>query len=522
MAVPTIISRIPRPRASAVCGIALVGGLVLVLAGLAVYWRGWAAHAPIGYGADLPALLSTELFAASATVVGCIVARRRPRSVVAWLLVLLGLAAAAVTLGLYAGAVRAGSSGHPDLDLGGWLAGGAMQPAMGSLTGLLMFLFPDGRLPSRRWRPAVAILVGGAALRFAELALTGDPVPYLPTLENPHHLGGPLDAMIAASRETNLGLFLMLGGMVLGALSLVARHRGAGADVRRQVRWFVFAGTLVAATLAPLAHLFVFVEPAAGRGEDLWVLFFASASLFPAAVAIGVTRYRLYEIDRLLSRTFVYGTLTAILAGLFTASVGLSQRLFVAFTGETSDLAIVLTTLVAASAYTPVRRRLEGVAERLFRYEEPRFGAYRASLHEMLTLLDPEEAARRLATEAARELGSGGVRVELDGAAGDASATAWPTGAAAADATSNAASSAAAGPVIPIVGRHGPLGRLVLGPRPDGAPYRAEEIHALEDVAALLGRCLDLRGPTRAGRPRRGRLVQAPAVSAPQAATTMP
>lgn len=513
MAVPTIISRIPRPRASAICGLALVGGLVLVVAGLAVYWRGWVAHAPIGYGADLPALLSTELFAASATVVGCIVARRRPRSVVAWLLVLLGLAAAAVTLGLYAGAVRAGTSEHPGLDLGGWLAGGSMQPAMGSLTGLLMLLFPDGRLPSRRWRPAVAVLMGGAALRFAELALTGDPVPYLPTLENPHHLGEPLDGLLATAREANLGLFLMLGGMVLGALSLVARYRGAGAEVRRQVRWFVFAGTLVAATLAPLARLFVFVDPAAGRGQDLWVLFFASASLFPAAVAIGVTRYRLYEIDRILSRTFVYGTLTAILAGLFTASVGLSQRLFVALTGETSDLAIVLTTLVAASAYTPVRRRLEGVAERLFRYEEPRFGAYRASLHEMLTLLDPEEAARRLAAEAASELG-GSVRVELAGIAGTEPAVPAPAYA--------AASSADRAAVVPIVGRRGPLGRLVLGPRPDGAPYRQDEIHALEDVAALLGRCLDLRGPARGGRSRRTRAGQAPVASAPQAATTTP
>jgi hypothetical protein len=311
----------------------------------------------------------------------------------------------------------------------------------------------------------------------------------------------------------------MLGGMVLGALSLVARHRAAGPEVRRQVRWFVFAGALVAATLAPLAHLFVFVDPAAGRGEDLWVLFFTSASLFPAAVAIGVTRYRLYEIDRILSRTFVYGMLTAILAGLFTASVGLSQRLFVAVTGETSDLAIVLTTLVAASAYTPVRRRLEGVAERLFRYEEPRFGAYRASLHEMLTLLDPEEAARRLAAEAMRELGAGDVRVELDGPAGGSPATAEP-----AHPTSP---SAGGGAVIPIAGRDGPLGRLILAPRPDGASYRPDEIRALEDVAALLGRCLDLRGTARGGGPRRGRpgrarTDQAATVSAPQAATTMP
>lgn len=523
---------LPRSRAAILPIGALVGGVALVLAGLAVYWRGWSAHVPIGYGAELPALLSTELFALSATVVGCAVARRRPRSVVAWLMVLVGLGAAAIALGLYAGAVAAGSAPDPRLDPGGWLAGGAMQPLMGGLTGLLMFVFPDGRLPSRAWRTAVLILVAGAAVRFGELALIGEPVPYLPTLDNPHRLPSPFDAALAVSKDLNVGLVLLLGGMVLGAISLFARYRRADADVRRQIRWFVFAGTIVAATLAPLAHLFVFVDPAAGRGQDLWVLFFASASLFPAAVGIGITRYRLFEIDRILSRTFVYGSLTAILAGLFTASVGLSQRLFVALTGETSDLAIVLTTLVAASAYTPVRRRLEGFAERLFRYEEPRFGAYRASLREVLTLLDPEEAARRLVAEATRELGALGGWVELDGETGDATATSTAHGAPVPDLRPAV--------VVPIIGHDGSRGRLVLGPRPGGAPYRPDDIRALEEVAALLGRCLDLRVPrvpTRRGRgarstahpgttssasPRRGHHAQAAAVSAPHAAMMTP
>jgi hypothetical protein len=416
-----------------------------------------------------------------------------------------------------------------------------MQPLMGSLTGLLMFVFPDGRLPSRAWRAAVLILVAGAAVRFGELALVGEPVPYLPTLDNPHRLPSPFDAALAVSKELNVGLVLLLGGMVLGAISLVARYRRAGAEVRRQIRWFVLAGAIVAATLAPLAHLFVFVDPAAGRGQDLWVLFFASASLFPAAVGIGITRYRLFEIDRILSRTFVYGSLTAIFAGLFTASVGLSQRLFVALTGETSDLAIVLTTLVAASAYTPVRRRLEALAERLFRYDEPRFGAYRASLREVLTLLDPEEAAQRLVAEATRELGALGGWVELDGEAGDADASATAPGSARATAHGAPGPGIRPAVVVPIPGHDGSRGRLVLGPRPDGAPYRPDDIRALEDVAALLGRCLDLRMPPAAARrrgrgtrsaadrdtassasPRRSRGSQAPATSVPQAAMMTP
>jgi hypothetical protein len=390
-----------------------------------------------------------------------------------------------------------------------------------------MFVFPDGRLPSRTWRPAVALLGAGAVLRFAEVAFSGEPVPYLPTLANPHRLPGLLGDGLVAAHDHNLGLYLLLLGMTVAALSLVVRYRGAERETRQQIRWFVFAGTLVAATLAPLAHLFVFVHPGAGRGQDLWVLFFVTASLFPAAVGAAILRYRLYDIDRIISRTFVYGMLTAILAGLFTASVGLSQRLFVALTGETSDAAIILTTLVAASSYTTVRRRLEALAERLFRYEEPRFGAYRQSLRDLLGLLDPEAAARRLVDEATRELRASEGWVELatdaaearPAAAGDPAAAA-PAGGApeggAPDGEPPGGIGAGRGPAavsVEIPGRGGPLGRLALGPRLDGTSYRPEEIRALGELAGLVGRVLDLRP---AGLP-----AQAPAASAPQPATTI-
>jgi len=512
----------PLARPATLPVLALGAAAVLIAAGLLTYWRGWATHAPVGYGADLPALLSTELFAASATAVGSVVARRRPRCVIAWLLVLLGIAATAVALGLYASAAAAGSSPVATLDAAGWLAGAGMQPLMGGLTGLLMFAFPDGRLPSRTWRPAVAVLGAGVVLRFAEVAFSGEPVPYLPTLANPHRVAGPLGDALRAAHDGNLGLYLLLLGMALGALSLVARYRVAGREARQQIRWFVFAGTLVAATLLPLAHLFVFVDPGAGQGQDLWVLFFVTSSLIPAAVGTAILRYRLYDIDRIISRTFVYGTLTAILAGLFTASVGLSQRLFVAATGETSDAAIVLTTLVAASSYTPVRRRLEGLAERLFRYEEPRFGAYRQSLHDLLGLLDPEAAARRLVDEATRELRASAGWVEL-------------TEAGAAPSSAEDGGGSAPTPCPPVVsveipGRHGTLGRVVLGPRLDGTPYRPAEVDALAEVARLVGRALDVRpvaAPAAIGgrqigaRRQPGRRHRA-AASAPRAAMSSP
>lgn len=498
-----IVTSHNRPRPSRLPVIALVASGALIVAGLAVYWRGWANHVAIGYGADLPALLSTELFAASATIVGAIIARRRRDVVIAWLLILLGLASSAMVLGLYANAVTAstaegtGTGVRPTLELHGWLASTLLQPAMGALTGLLMFTFPDGRLPSRAWRPAVALLFVGVVARFVEVGLMSDRAVYLPTLDNPFSLVGH-----AAGAGTTLGRFepglvALLLGMALAAASLVARYRKAADDVRRPIRAFALVGAAVVATLVPLWHLFVFVDPLEGRGQDLWVAFFLTASLFPVVVGFAITRSRLYGLDRIVSRTFVYGMTTAIVAGLFTASIGMSQRLFVAFTGETSDMAIVLTTLIAASAYTPVRRRLEALAERLFKYEEPRLGSYGQSLRDMLSALDPEEAARRLLGEAVSRLHACEGWVELDDGSYDISMPA-------ADGSTAGTPEDRCPPVVavPIEGRGGRLGRLFLGPRLDGSPYRPEDILVLEEAARLLARAIELpAGGSRAARP---------------------
>jgi hypothetical protein len=96
------------------------------------------------------------------------------------------------------------------------------------------------------------------------------------------------------------------------------------------------------------------------------VAFVVSAALPPVAIVVAISRYRLFDIDAILSRTFVFGALTAILAGVYTASIRLFNSLFTALTGEASDAALVITTLVIAASFTPIRRRLEAVVERRF------------------------------------------------------------------------------------------------------------------------------------------------------------
>jgi len=192
----------------------------------------------------------------------------------------------------------------------------------------------------------------------------------------------------------------------------------------------------------------------------------------PLAIGIAITRYRLYDIDRLINRALVYGSLTAILAGVFTAGIGLAQRLFVAATKETSDAAIVGTTLIVATLYAPLRKRLEGLVDRSFKYEAREFGAYRAELASYLRLVDPAQASRRLAVEAMRELAAGGAAVIGRSEEVVATAGSWPVPAAVR---------------VPIGRAETFQGTLVVGPRSDGKVHDPRDVEMLADLAMLVG-----------------------------------
>ena len=200
---------------------------------------------------------------------------------------------------------------------------------------------------------------------------------------------------------------------------------------------------------------------------------FTFLACMPIAIGIAITRYRLYDIDRLINRALVYGSLTAILAGVFTAAVGLAQRLFVLATGETSDAAIVATTLIVATLYAPLRKRLEAVIDRRFKFEHARFGAYRDELTKHLSVMDPQRAATRLIQEAVRELGAVGGAVLDGGGQPTATAGTWPVE-----------------PVeqvrrLPIPDGTGAFTALALGPRPNGEPLDPSALAALEELAGL-------------------------------------
>ena len=233
------------------------------------------------------------------------------------------------------------------------------MPGIAVIALFLPLLFPDGRLPSRRWKPvayfaAASVVVAVVVTMFA-------PATYAhagyPSIRNPVGLD-----QYAEIFDT-LGLLLqplLLVLVVVSGAALFDRVRRGGADERQQIKWFAFAGAVVLVSFVIQAGARLAPE-LTGVADVLAIL---GLSAIPAAVGIAILRYRLYDIDLIINRTLVYVLLTAALAGVYTASVALFQRMFVAMTGQGSDIAIVMTLFVLATVFTPVKNTLQETVDR--------------------------------------------------------------------------------------------------------------------------------------------------------------
>jgi hypothetical protein len=161
--------------------------------------------------------------------------------------------------------------------------------------------------------------------------------------------------------------------MLASALSLVLRYRHSGGEERQQIKWIAFAASVVVVVYAiAMIASFVFPEESWTTAGSVWWLnlltyaVLSSFTLVPIAVGIAVLKYRLYEIDILINRALVYGSLTATLVALYFGGIVVSQRVFVALTGEQSTIAVVASTLLIAALFTPLRRRIQGFIDRRF------------------------------------------------------------------------------------------------------------------------------------------------------------
>jgi hypothetical protein len=286
--------------------------------------------------------------------VGVMIAARRGNTV-GWLFMGLGLVAALHALSMVyeeratllgPGSLPAGSVAQV---LGGWL-----WPLNYLLLGLIVMLFPDGRLPSPRWRPAARLIVGAWCLTITLNALA-------PSHDNP--LGLQALQQPALNLLTNVVATAAVVGLVVMVAAPFVRFRRAGYRQRQQLKWVAFVALLSMVSVFAGIGLSR-VLPAAGVLGAVGVLGIAVG--IPLAVAVAILRHRLYDIDRLINRTLVYGVLTAIL-GLGYAGVVLILGEVAGGAGaQPPSWAVAGATLAVAALFQPARRRIQQAVDRRF------------------------------------------------------------------------------------------------------------------------------------------------------------
>src|SRR5215211_7212528 len=335
-----------------VCAVTL---LILALSLLLIV-LGWSTPLPRGWTPWRDQAVSL-VGIIGAPILGGLIASRRPENPYGWLWLGFGLGLALQQLAepyaAYALVVEPGSLPTPRtishvLGLGG--------PVALSLAPFLLRLFPTGRLPSRRWRTLAWIAaISGVALLALNLVFT-----------MPDEVGGSITTTTVAV------VSVIFATIVLSALSLVVRYRRASGVERQQLKWFALAAVLGGAFIVGRLLSF-FVGQLLSLdwllGNTLWnLLDTATNTALYVAVGVAILRYRLYEIDILINRTLVYGSLTVSLAAVYFAGVTATEAIFRTLTGqeEQPQLAIVVSTLVIAALFNPLRRRIQGFIDRRF------------------------------------------------------------------------------------------------------------------------------------------------------------
>jgi hypothetical protein len=327
-------------------------GLYVVIVAIALRLQG--AAATIGYS-DVWVYFAL-LWAA---VIGALIVARLPRHPVGWLFIAVAMSFALSGFGqAYAlHAIVFEPGGLPAGDLAAWISFWISMPGIAGIALFLPLLFPDGHLPSSRWRP-IAWLSAVLLIAAVVVAMfTPNHFAEYPSVRNPMGIEAWADAFAIWDVASEA---LLLALIVLSSLALFDRLRRAGPEERLQIRWFAFAVAIV--LIAFIVDEGSRIAPALGPFSQLLALIAITA--LPTAAGIAILRYRLYDIDVIINRTVVYVTLTAVLAGVYTAAVALFQRTIVAITGESSDLAVVMTLFVLATVFTPIKNTLQSSADR--------------------------------------------------------------------------------------------------------------------------------------------------------------
>lgn len=405
--------------------------------------------------------------------IGARIATRRSRNPVGWLLIAIGL-----VYGLNALAEEYGAWSYyhehdwrPGIDAAAWFAAVAPNLTV-AFAAFAFLLFPDGKLISRRWRPLASVIAALAILTIAGYALLPNTLNWgvanqlsLPFLRSyPESAIDPLFAVLYRIRAV----------VLLAPFAVMYwRIRHSSGVVRQQLKWAATAGTF--ASIAFAINAFVVKNPTTQFILMLGVL------VVPIALGIAIRRYRLYEIDVILNRALVWGALSAVLAGLYAASVGMFTNLFTQITDEKSDAALIITTLVVAGAFSPIKSFLQTLVERWFPNPSSTGGGLRAFSSDVETYLlfnDRTRLLSRFLDETVASLGATGGALFLSrrGALTKVhSVGRW-------------ADERELSLTLREDGKQ--ICRIDLGPRENGAPYTDEHRELLRSAAELVRQSL--------------------------------
>jgi hypothetical protein len=463
-------------------------------------WFTWVLYLALAFTtlvvefANNPSLLLPNVYFAlllfAFATVGALIASRRPENPIGWLLcvctLLMAVGTLAMQYAIYALVTNPGTL--PGGDWAGVLGAAIRGVGLMILLTYVLLLFPDGHLPSARWRPVVWLAIAGQALFILAAWLAPGPEvdPPIKFMQSP--LRVPMDP----STLESLGRINLLADSIIGVIcgiSVVSRLRHAQGDERQQLKWFAYAALLAIVMLTIIAirilQLIVTLKDVFNTGPQFLTSLLLSLAVtgFPVAIGIAVLKYRLYDIDLLINRTLVYVPLTAIVAGVFAASILLAQRLFIALTGQQSDAATAFATLVTVATFDPLKTRLQALVDK--RFKEPpdptkNLKAFNEQVRSVIQVIDSKQLMRRLLEEAVRSFGadSGAVFLQRDGkpelvhTCGN-----WQNQVAIS---------------VPLQADGAQFGVLSLGTRRDGNEYSAQDRETLQQTADIVADAIAL------------------------------
>jgi hypothetical protein len=410
--------------------------------------------------------ITFSLFLIISAVIGALIIARHPRNTIGWLLMFYPLATGwSSPLDPFAATVRIPAELTPPVLWLHWLSEWSWWLLIGPIL-LIPLLFPSGALLSRRWR---WVIVSLTACFVTFLAIAA----FEPTLAfGDASLPNPVGLIPVGLYDVLLIVFqaVLIVTAVFCVLAIFLRYRRASADEREQIKWLLYACGI-------FLVFYVISFFTQSFGDQLWgIIFNITVTGIPLAIGAAILRYHLWDIDLIINRTLVYVSLTAILGGLYSATITLSQKFLVATTGQKSDAALVMTTFVLVAAFTPIKNGLQQLVDKRFKESKnslKEINTLDNQVRSVMEVLDAHQITRRLLTSALNAFQASGGAIYVDHLGGPMALMHATPGWREEDQKVS----------LPLEWDGRRFGMLCLGPRANRVEYNPQELEVLQQTA---------------------------------------